>query len=299
MKVKLASIKGFFTSPQTNTTSIAPAQSSDPVPDPASTVSMLQPRSPYEARIAVLRQKVDSLEGDKPRGIEGVKHHAMRIASLVLPLLSFLAIGDLIGYMLSGQRAFTFADGTVAGVYILAYAVEGMAVFLTYALQKAVQRPKKKAGDYVWLVATVLVWGLMLAGTSILLYIFGVSVTHVDGQLAVTGLTVRSIASSLVCVGSAFLSYWTKGKTLEQELADLQHRHHAFTSLHAAESTLHQAEKQMSLQEKQDEAYIHSREQHEQLVLDMGAMSNQIIRNTAEKALHPEIVDAPKYRQRY
>ncbi len=298
MKVKLASIKGFFTSPQMNTTAITPAQSSAPAPAPQVPLPV-EPRSPYEARLFVLRQKVDSLEGDKPRGIEGVKHHAMRIASLVLPILSFLAIGDLIGYMLSGQRAFTFADGTVAGVYILAYAVEGMAVFLTYALQKAVQRPKKKAGDYVWLVATVLVWGLMLAGTSILLYIFGVSVTHVDGQLAVTGLTVRSIASSLVCVGSAFLSYWTKGKTLEQELADLQHRHHAFTSLHAAESTLHQAEKQMSLQEKQDEAYIHSREQHEQLVLDMGAMSNQIIRNTAEKALHPEIVDAPKYRQRY
>ncbi len=298
MKTKLASIKGFFTSQVANT-SIAPAHSSAPAPAPTASVPMPQPRSPYEARIAVLRQKVDSLDGDKPRGIEGVKHHAMRIASLVLPLLSFLAIGDLIGYMLAGQRAFTFADATVAGVYVLAYAVEGMAVFLTYALQKAVQRPKKQPGDYAWLVATLLVWGLMLAGTSILLYIFGVSVTHIDGQLAVTGLTVRSIASSLVCVGSAFLSYWTKGKTLEQELADLQHKHHAFTSLHAAESTLHQAEKQMSLQEKQDEAYLRSREQHEQLVIQMGDIAQQVILNAADKALHPEVVDAPKYRQRY
>src|SRR6266568_4635028 len=261
MRTKLASIKGFFTSQVANT-SIAPAHSSAPAPAPTASVPMPQLRSPYEARIAVLRQKVDSLDGDKPRGIEGVKHHAMRIASLVLPLLSFLAIGDLIGYMLAGQRAFTFADATVAGVYVLAYAVEGMAVFLTYALQKAVQRPKKQPGDYAWLVATLLVWGLMLAGTSI-------------------------------------LSYWTKGKTLEQELADLQHKHHAFTSLHAAESTLHQAEKQMSLQEKQDEAYLRSREQHEQLVIQMGDIAQQVILNAADKALHPEVVDAPKYRQRY
>lgn len=249
---------------QSTTTTIAPRPASvnttiitqNPESEPLAQVA-----TPYDLEIAAIRRKVDSIEGSKPVGIDGFKFVLMRWGAAILPVIAAIAVGDIVAHFFVGIGFDVFS------AYSLSFVLELVTMLLTYAISHALSYRVGKNLNIPALLLTIAIWLLFLAAQCVLLIAIGGA--H-PGTLVFVAIVLRSAETALACTAAAIVAYWTKGKSMEEELSILQRKQNAFQALHGAAMDMHRAEQRAANQQRQEEQHLAEMQRNSDMLIEIG-----------------------------
>lgn len=243
-------------------------------PDPTS--GPLTNTTPYDADIARLRAKVDALEDGKPHGIDAFKYVLMKWGAALLPILAAFAVGDVVAqfFVSIGFNGFS--------AYTLSFVLELVTMLLTYAISHALTYKTGKSLNLAALLLTIGVWALFLAAQVLLLIAIGG--VH-PSALIFIAVVLRSLETALACTATTIVSYWTRGKSLEEELAILQRKQTAFVNLHGQHMDMRRTEQRSANQQRQEEQHLEEMQRNSDMLIQMGEKIGGAVMSMMDKVL--------------
>lgn len=245
-------------------------QTPDPTSGPLANVT------PYDTDIQRLRQKVEALEDGKPHGIDAFKYVLMKWGAALLPILAAFAVGDVVAqfFVSIGFNGFS--------AYALSFVLELVTMLLTYAISHALTYRTGKSLNLAALLLTIGIWALFLAAQVLLLIAIGGA--H-PGTLIFIAVVLRSLETALACTATAIVSYWTRGKSLEEELAILQRKQTAFVNLHGQHMDMRRTEQRSANQQRQEEQHLEAMQRNSDMLIQMGEKIGGAVMSMMDKVL--------------
>jgi hypothetical protein len=244
------------------------------IPDPIS--GQLVNATPYDEDIQLLRHKVDALEGSKPHGIDAFKFVLMKWGAALLPIIAAFAVGDVVA------QFFTAIGFNGFSAYSLSFVLELVTMLLTYSISHALTYRTGKSLNIAALLLTIAIWLLFLAAQVVLLIAIGGA--H-PGTLIFIAVVLRSLETALACTATAIVSYWTRGKTLEEELAIVQRKQTAFVNLHGQHMDVRRTEQRSANQQRQEEQHLQEMQRNSEMLVQMGEKIGSAVMKVMDKAL--------------